>query len=98
MLYRLKYGSHSDGERFYRERDLVESRLDLMELFPGRFEEVSRRRPELTGTLPSPAEGLGLEDLTVSELRSLAQEEKVDVSGIEGRGDLLEVLRAVLGQ
>jgi len=75
---------------------LVESALDLMVLFPGKFEEVSRRNPELAGTPPSLAEGISLEDLTVGELKALAQEEKVDVSGVEDREDLLETLKAVL--
>ncbi len=97
MLYRLKYGAHHDGKRFYQEGETVESSLDLISLFPAKFEEVSKRRPEVKDLPPSPQEGIKLKDLTIGELRLLADEERISVDEIESREQLLEVIKAVLG-
>jgi hypothetical protein len=96
VLYRLKCGSHHDGKKFYEEGSLIDTSIDLLKLDPVKFEEVSRRLPEMRGESPRGYEGISLEDLTMDELKLLAKEERVDVSGAESRADLLEVLRVVL--
>ncbi len=96
MLYKLKYGSHGDGKRHYDEGSLVESLLDLVALFPGKFEEVSRRSVAVQIEPPTRQDGISLEDLTTEELRMLAQEERIDIGDVVDRTELVRIVGVVL--
>jgi len=53
--YRVKEGNHVEGGRTYTKGQIVDSPVDLAELFKGKFEKVSDPEPAPTSTAaPAP--------------------------------------------
>ena len=81
--FRVIRGSHSEGGRLYRKGDIVESTTDLLKHnktgLAKKFDSADDVVPSAT-VVGSPDDD-GLNDMSIEELRSYAEEGEVDLKG-----------------
>jgi len=111
MKFKVLRGQHSEGGETYRAGDVVDSASDLnrhnspgakkFEQLEGGVADVPSASPPATPAVEdedSGEESDDLDDMTVVQLKTFAEEEEIDLAGVSRKDEILSTVRAALEQ
>jgi len=91
--YRLLAGSHNEGGRTYNRGDVIESKSELDVKFGRNKFEKLVSNPKFVADTTNQADTL--ESMTVAQLKTLAEDEEIDLGGVTSKADILKCIRQV---
>lgn len=91
MKFRVLNGSHRAKGQTFSKGSIVESTIDLVKLHGrDKYELVSSNSE--TASLQEP-EGDDYDHMTVAQLKEVAEQDEIDISGAKNKAEIIAILR-----